>query len=147
MNEANKVLMKIKQKENINLAIPVSRHGEKVHYIRAKTNEEKIKIMEDRILSLKKKGYKNIAIIAKDMNSCNEIYEKIDKQKTEIKLLSENLEKYEGGTTIIPSYLSKGLEFDSVIIYGYDSFEDNELDIKLLYVAMTRAMHTLDVII
>ena len=81
------------------------------------------------------------------MNSCNEIYERIDKQKTEINLLSEDLEKYEGGTTIIPSYLSKGLEFDSVIIYGYDSFEDNELDIKLLYVAMTRAMHTLDVIV
>lgn len=147
MNEANKVLMKIKQKENINLAIPVSRHGEEVNYISAKSIEEKIKIMEDRILSLKNKGYKNIAIIAKDMNNCNEIYEKIDKQKNEIKLLSENLEKYEGGTTIIPSYLSKGLEFDSVIIYGYESFEDNELDIKLLYVAMTRAMHTLDVII
>ena len=103
--------------------------------------------MEEKIVSLKNKGYKNIAIIAKDMNSCNEIYERIDKQKTEIKLLSENLEKYDGGTTIIPSYLSKGLEFDSVIIYGYDSFEDNELDIKLLYVAMTRAMHTLDIII
>lgn len=147
MNEANKVLTKIKQKENINLAIPVSRHGEKVNYVRAKSIEEKIKIMEDRILSLKKKGYKNIAIIAKDMNSCNEIYEKIDKQKIEINLLSENLVKYEGGTTIIPSYLSKGLEFDSVIIYGYDSFEDNELDIKLLYVSMTRAMHSLDVII
>lgn len=147
MNEANKVLMKIKQKENINLAIPVSRHGEVVNYIRAKSIEDKMKIMEEIIVSLKNKGYKNIAIIAKDMNSCNEIYERIDKQKTEIKLLSENLEKYEGGTTIIPSYLSKGLEFDSVIIYGYDSFEDNELDIKLLYVSMTRAMHTLDVII
>ena len=147
MNEANKVLMKLKQKENINLAIPVSRHGEEVNYIKAKSIEEKIEIMEEKIVSLKNKGYKNIAIIAKDMNSCNEIYEKIDKQKTEIKLLSENLEKYEGGITIIPSYFSKGLEFDSVIIYGYDSFDNSDLDIKLLYVAMTRAMHSLEVII
>lgn len=29
----------------------------------------------------------------------------------------------------------------------YDSFDDSDLDINLLYVAMTRAMHTLDVII
>ena len=91
-------------------------------------------------------GYKNIAIIAKDMNTCNEIYEKIDKQKIDAKLLSENLEKYDGETTIIPSYLSKGLEFDSAIICGYDDFDDSDLDIKLLYVAMTRAMHTLDII-
>ena len=147
MNEANRVLMKLKQKDNINLAIPVSRHGEDVKFFKSESINEKIAVMEERIISLRNKGYKNIAIIAKDMNSCNEIYEKIDKQKTEIKLLSENLEKYEGGTIIIPSYLSKGLEFDSVIIYGYNSFENSDLDIKLLYVAMTRAMHSLEVII
>ena len=148
MNEANNVLMKIKQKENINLAIPVSRHGEPVKFIKLlkESDDEKVSIIEKRIIELKKKGYKNIAIIAKDMNSCNEIYEKIDKQKTDVKLLSENLEKYNGGTTIIPSYLSKGLEFDSVIIYGYDKFDQSNLDIKLLYVAMTRAMHTLDIL-
>ena len=146
MNEANKVLAKIKEKENINLAIPVSRHGEEVNYINAKSIEEKINLMQDRIIELKDKGYKNIAIIAKDMNMCKEIYEKIDKQKTKVKLVSENLEKYDGGTTIIPAYLSKGLEFDSVIICGYDDFDDTDLDIKLLYVAMTRAMHSLDII-
>ena len=147
MNEANRVLMKLKQKDIINLAIPVSRHGEDVKYFKSESINEKIAVMEERIISLRNKGYKNIAIIAKDMNSCNEIYEKIDKQKTEIKLLSENFGKYEGGITIIPSYLSKGLEFDCVIIYGYDSFDDSDLDIKLLYVAMTRAMHSLEVII
>ena len=146
MNEANKVLAKIKEKENINLAIPVSRHGEEVNYINTRSTEEKINLMQDRIIELKDKGYKNIAIIAKDMNMCKEIYEKIDKQKTKVKLVSENLEKYDGGTTIIPSYLSKGLEFDSVIICGYDDFDESNLDIKLLYVAMTRAMHTLDII-
>ena len=131
----------------INLAIPVSRHGEDVNYINANSFEEKIKIIQERIVNLKNNGYRNIAIIAKDINICNEIFEKIDKQKTEINLLSEDLEKYDGKTIIVPSYLSKGLEFDSVIIFGYDSFDNSDLDIKLLYVAMTRAMHTLDIII
>lgn len=147
MNEANKVLSKIKHKENINLAIPVSRHGEKVNYIRAKSFEEKVKELEEKITELKSKGFKNIAIIAKNMNICDKIYEKIKITNMRINLLSESLEKYDGGTTIIPSYLSKGLEFDSVIIFEYDSFDESDLDIKLLYVAMTRAMHTLDIII
>lgn len=147
MNEANKVLSKIKYKENINLAIPVSRHGEKVNYIRAKSFEEKVKELEEKIIELKSKGFKNIAIIAKNMNICDKIYEKIKITNMRINLLSESLEKYDGGITIIPSYLSKGLEFDSVIIFEYDSFDESDLDIKLLYVAMTRAMHTLDVII
>lgn len=56
------------------------------------------------------------------------------------------MDKYTGGVTIIPSYLSKGLEFDSVIISDSDKYSENTLDTKLLYVACTRAMHTLDII-
>ena len=43
----------------------------------------------------------------------------------------------------MPSYLSKGLEFDAVILYNANSVTDNNIDSKLLYVAMTRAMHEL----
>lgn len=43
------------------------------------------------------------------------------------------------------SYLSKGLGFDAVILYNANSvnYTDNNIDSKLLYVAMTRAMHEL----
>ena len=146
MNEANKVLIKIQKKENINLAVPISRHGEKVNYIRTTCFEEKINIIENRIKELKQNGYKNIAIIAKNEDNCSELYERINKKTTDVNLLTEDLEKYNGGTTIIPSYLSKGLEFDCVIILDYNSYDESSVDIKLLYVAMTRAMHTLDVL-
>ena len=45
----------------------------------------------------------------------------------------------------MPSYLSKGLEFDAVILYNANSvnYTDNNIDFKLLYVAMTKAMHEL----
>ena len=146
MNEANKVLIKIQKKENINLAVPISRHGEKVNYITTTCFEEKINIIENRIKELKQNGYKNIAIIAKNEDNCSELYERINKKTTDVNLLTEDLEKYNGGTTIIPSYLSKGLEFDCVIILDYNSYDESSVDIKLLYVAMTRAMHTLDVL-
>ena len=61
-------------------------------------------------------------------------------------LLLEDLIKYDGGITIVPSYLSKGLEFDNVIVADFNSYDNGEVDIKLLYVALTRAMHTLDII-
>ena len=49
----------------------------------------------------------------------------------------------------ISNYLSKGLEFDAVIIN--DASEEiyssnNDLDMKLLYVAITRALHELTII-
>ena len=146
MEEANKVLENIRQKENINLAIPISRHGEKVNYINVANFDEKIKHIEKRILELKNKGFKNIAIIVKDMDGSYNLYNRIDKKELNINLLSENFEKYNGGVTILPSYLSKGLEFDSVIICDFENYDQSTLDIKLLYVAMTRAMHTLDII-
>ena len=47
----------------------------------------------------------------------------------------------------MPSYLSKGLEFDAVIITNADiyNYTDSEVDTKLLYVCITRAMNTLDI--
>ena len=62
--------------------------------------------------------------------------------KIEINLI--NSSNYNSNINILPSYLSKGLEFDSVIIVGKEKFQqDSILDMKLLYVSMTRALHKL----
>ena len=55
--------------------------------------------------------------------------------------------EYNGGINIVPSYLSKGLEFDAVIITDADvnNYTKSEVDTKLLYVCITRAMNTLDI--
>ena len=91
-------------------------------------------------------GHRNIAIITKDFNESIELHKKVTNHGVNIKLISENLTKYTGGIIIIPSYLSKGLEFDSVIISDSNKYSENILDTKLLYIACTRAMHTLDII-
>ena len=46
---------------------------------------------------------------------------------------------------IIPSYLSKGLEFDAVIVSNASSENYTEDERNLLYVVLTRALHKLDV--
>lgn len=98
------------------------RHGPEVSFI--KYNE--INLLE-KIKSLKARGYSNIAIICKSKKS-------IEKYAKDISVL---------GVSIITSYTSKGLEFDSCIVMDMDFDRENMLDMKLLYVAMTRALHEL----
>lgn len=58
MNEANKILSKISSEENLNLAIPLSRHGRNVTYTSAKKFEEKIMITLEKIKELQMKDLK-----------------------------------------------------------------------------------------
>ena len=46
---------------------------------------------------------------------------------------------------IIPSYISKGLEFDAVIVSNASSENYDEDERNLFYVVLTRALHKLKV--
>lgn len=69
----------------------------------------------------------------------------LSKQVEDIALISGKEEVYKIGVVVLPSCLAKGLEFDAVLIFNADStgYTEDELDIKLLYVAMTRPLHKL----
>ncbi len=146
MNEANTIINKIEDNENIILAQPIERHGDKVEHWKVDSENSKIIKICEIIKKQLEVGHINIAIITKDFNESIELYKAITNYGINVELISENLDKYTGGTIIIPSYLSKGLEFDSVIISDSNKYSENILDTKLLYVACTRAMHTLDII-
>ena len=77
---------------------------------------------------------------------CQIIFHLISKNVQNVELISDNISRYNGGVTIIPVHLSKGLEFDLVIIADYDTYNDTILERQLLYVACTRTMHTLDIL-
>lgn len=146
MNEANTIINKIVDNENIILAQPIERHGDKVEHWKVDSENSKIIKICEIIKKQLEVGHINIAIITKDFNESIELYKEITNYGIDVELISENLDKYTGGTIIIPSYLSKGLEFDSVIISDSNKYSENIIDTKLLYVACTRAMHTLDII-
>lgn len=94
-----------------------------------------------------KDGFKSIAIIGKDMTECMELEKRLSKIRTDINLIKGKDSEYNSGISIVPSYLAKGLEFDCVIISdaSKDKYSKNSLDIKLLYVTITRAMSKLDI--
>lgn len=146
MNEANTIINKIVDNENIILAQPIERHGDKVEHWKVDSENSRIIKICEIIKKQLEVGHINIAIITKDFNESIELYKEITNYGINVELISENLDKYTGGIIIIPSYLSKGLEFDSVIISDSNKYSKDILDTKLLYVACTRAMHTLDII-
>jgi len=69
-----------------------------------------------------------------------------DQNLKDVTLLTGDEETYEGGLMLVPAYLAKGLEFDAVIVVTLtERYDADDFNAKLLYVAMTRAMHRLDV--
>lgn len=137
MLEANRVLKYIGYTE----ADPVIRHGSNVEYIKNNSNEEIV----DKCIELSKKDYSTIAVICleeekesikKCMNNKNLNYQEITE---------DNLD-YDTGICIINRELVKGLEFDAVIISdaSEDKYNSNDkIDMKKLYVSMTRPLHEL----
>jgi DNA helicase-2/ATP-dependent DNA helicase PcrA len=72
------------------------------------------------------------------------------KEYIEVEPLPDNPEEmtFMNGIMVLPIHITKGLEFDAVIIWNPDEerYHADDADAKLLYVAATRAMHELYII-
>ncbi len=101
------------------------------------------KIIDEAVYSLNQ-GYGSIAIICKDEPEAGILYCRlIEKMNIHLVRWGENLNTE--GIFIIPITMSKGLEFDSVLVYGVDRSRYCSVDDKkLLYIACTRALHRLN---
>lgn len=143
MDSANNITKYIK----LNTAKPVIRHGKKVSFIKYKEKNEQISLIKRILEQYKTQNYKTIAIICKNEEEAQELYIKLE--MNDIKNITLNDTEYNGGICIITSYLAKGLEFDGVIISnsGEEEYDSNKMiDMKLLYVAMTRPLHELTIL-
>lgn len=149
MNKANEVIEKLPEfeKQFIVKGKPVINRKDSIHIQEMENEDDTIKACVKKIDEYILNGFKSIAIIGKDIEECKRIKKKIDKYNKNIKLIQSKDSEYSAGISIVPSYLAKGLEFDSVILFNVNSekYQNTVLDIKLLYVAITRAMSKLDV--
>lgn len=89
------------------------------------------------------KGFQSICLICKTKKNSTYLFNKI-KHKLDIQLIKNGSASDLQGVFILPVYMSKGLEFDTVLICDADSQNYHDEDDKnLLYVACTRALHKL----
>lgn len=84
---------------------------------------------------------KSIAIITKDDRTATKVYNLL-KDRLDVFLI-DSYSHIKRDLVIVPSYIAKGLEFDSVIIYTDKDSRFKEEDKYLYYVSCTRAQHNL----
>lgn len=144
---ANRVIALWEHPDRV-LAVPVIRHGQHPHFFIEKSKNDWVEAMVKVVEEVVSKPYKSIAIIAKTDAECQTILKWIaDKVPHSITYLSGTQEAYQAGLVILPAYVAKGLEFDVVILAPLtERYSKDELDIKLLYVACTRAMHEMYIV-
>ncbi|MDP5275219.1 HelD family protein [Chengkuizengella axinellae] len=128
--------------QSLLLATPVVRSGQEVSINH--TPKEKLPNKIKNIVE-KEKNVHSIAIVGRTDEECTKLHRLLSEEGLQCHLITSNLENYDGGISIVPAFLAKGLEFDVVIIVDVDEehYPKNELNIKLLYVACTRALHKL----
>ncbi|RAP31027.1 hypothetical protein C2W64_00199 [Brevibacillus laterosporus] len=102
-------------------------------------------LLTKRLQSLQQTGHRTIAVICKTMQESKEAYELL-RTELPIRLVEQDTASFDPGLLVVPASLSKGVEFDAVIIYNASTKQyGKESDRKLLYTACTRAMHELHI--
>ncbi len=90
-----------------------------------------------------KAGYQSIGLILKTQKNTKVIYDAL-KLKMPVNLICHDTMVAIEGVSIMPVYLSKGLEFDAVFICDANQANYSTVaDQRLLYIGCTRALHRL----
>lgn len=121
----------------------VERDGLDVQMIKSSNvNSDLASLVND----IKNRNLESIAIITKTGSLALEIYNDLKDKIPGLNLIIDENSFYSKGITVIPSYISKGLEFDAVIIPDCDDCYSLDSERNLLYTVCTRALHELHVI-
>lgn len=115
---------------------PVIRHGLKVQQIQEE-KEILVQRLQDLLDNIIKKGFETIAVVCRTDEEAEQVKSYLN--------IKEQDEQFHNGVMVLPVTLTKGLEFDAVILWNPDEehYGMNEKEAKLLYVAITRALHEL----
>lgn len=134
---ANNVLKQL----NLKTAEPVIRNGKSVLFSDNSFNTSfKANIIKEWVDS----GYKTIAVICKTDSEVKKVCKELSMYGVNSISLTNNKKEFDGNIFVLTSSASKGLEFDTVIINNASSnvySVDSDVDMHLLYVASTRALH------
>ena len=143
-------------KEITDFTKQILREGEKIEsfnrrgpkpVIWGRDSEEKAVDALINVLNDNNKNKQTTAIITKDLASAKHVSEQLKEKGEKATLIATANQRLVSGTIVVPSYLAKGLEFDSVIMWDASKKNYHKLDeTQLVYTITSRAMYKLDVI-
>ncbi|MBB2482769.1 UvrD-helicase domain-containing protein [Bacillus sp. APMAM] len=117
------------------------RDGELPTVLITKNKNEMLEKVYEKAKCLSKES-NTVAIIGKSLEQCEEAFRYLQ-MRMDVTLLGMETREFNEGVIVIPSYLAKGLEFDSVIVLNASDEVYRDSERKLLYTICTRAMHRL----
>ncbi|MEA5004349.1 MAG: 3'-5' exonuclease [Christensenella sp.] len=121
----------------------VERHGEAPRILACGSEEDEIVQLRRLIRSFWAGKNRTLGVITKTDEQAKKLYDDLY-DEFDVCLISPDSKNFNNGISIVSVHMSKGLEFDEVIIPGADDAQYHcEHDRSLLYVACTRAMHSL----
>ncbi|HBE9444212.1 HelD family protein [Clostridioides difficile] len=132
-----------KKVQDVSSLEPIERHGEKPALVKCTNKQDEVSKIKIEIEEFKKSDNATLGIILKTDSDAEVIYNAL-KQEYSVNLISSESSSFTKGVSITSIKMSKGLEFDEVIIPSVNSKTYySDYDRSLLYIACTRAMHKL----
>lgn len=127
---------------------PVIRHGKPVLEQQVTTDKELVNRTVEFINDAKKQKFDTIAIICRTVEEAEQVQKWLSNYCEVIGISKEKEMTFVNGVMVLPIHMTKGLEFDAVLLWNPDTnaYPNTDADAKLLYVAITRALHKLNIV-
>lgn len=126
---------------------PIIRHGKEVFVCREQNSADMVQRAVKVIKDWQQEGYETMAVICQNDEETEEVTNVLKKALSVQKMTEENA-AFVQGIMVLPIYLAKGLEFDTVLLWNpvEEHYPRTDGNGKLLYVAATRALHELGIV-
>lgn len=122
--------------------IAMERHGAKPKVLGFASPEEELTAIREQLKAFETSCHHSLGIICKTQQQAATLFNQLKWERAH--LLSPTSTTFSQGVVVVSAHLSKGLEFDEVIV-PHVSMENyhTDMDRRMLYIACTRAMHRL----
>ncbi|EGT3848091.1 AAA family ATPase [Clostridioides difficile] len=132
-----------KKIQDISSLEPIERHGEEPALLKCNNEQDEINKIKIEIEEFKKSDNATLGIILKTDNDAKAVYDAL-REEYSVHLIFSESSSFTKGVSITSIKMSKGLEFDEVIVPSVNNKTYySDYDRSLLYIACTRAMHKL----
>ena len=122
--------------------VAMERRGPEPEIISCTDNTEEAEKIRLLVEAFRNSGFRSMGIICKTAAQAEFMYAEL--KSPNVFLLTADSTTFKEGIIVMTAHLSKGLEFDEVIIpFASKKNYHNEVDRRMLYIACTRAMHEL----
>jgi DNA helicase-2/ATP-dependent DNA helicase PcrA len=127
--------------------VPLIRHGKGVETIEVASSQELLAVAVSKLNDWLNLGYDTIAVICRDEVEAKQVQCQL---MAYLPVQESSLENavFNKGIMVLPIKLTKGLEFDTVLLWNpvKENYKKSDANAKLLYVAVTRALHELTIV-